>query len=104
MDTMGRDCGDLGPPPSILDMPPPPMPSYLIPVLAHKPGNNDSDNELLMATNQLEPGKPCKSICETDHGVGFVEMPQKGTCHRIMVYKYIRVLYVRFVSRYRGTN
>jgi len=81
----GRECGDLGPPPSILDMPPPPMPSFLAAVMNDQSGGNESNSpnnkELLMETNELEPGKPCKSMCETDQGVGFVELPQQGmTC------------------------
>jgi len=34
---------------------------------------------MLMETNELEPGKPCKAMCDTDQGVGFVELPQQGT-------------------------
>lgn len=81
MDATGRECGDLGPPPSILDMPPPPMPSFLAAVLNDQSGSNESNSpnkELLMETNELEPGKPCKSMCDTDQGVGFVELPQQG--------------------------
>lgn len=81
MDSTGRECGDLGPPPSILDMPPPPMPSFLTAVLDDQPGSNESNSpnkDLLMETNELEPGKPCKAMCDTDQGVGFVELPQQG--------------------------
>ncbi|KAE9523538.1 hypothetical protein AGLY_016090 [Aphis glycines] len=81
MDMTGRECGDLGPPPSILDMPPPPMPSFLAAVPSDQSGSNESNSpnkEMLMETNELEPGKPCKAMCDTDQGVGFVELPQQG--------------------------
>lgn len=82
MDSTGRECGDLGPPPSILDMPPPPMPSFLAAVLEEQSDSNDemdqSNKELLMETNELDSGKPCKSMCDLDQGVGFVELPQQG--------------------------
>ncbi|VVC45058.1 Hypothetical protein CINCED_3A023901 [Cinara cedri] len=81
MDSTGRECGDLGPPPSILDMPPPPMPSFLAAVLDGQPENNEMDSgtkELLMETNELDSGKPCKSMCDLDQGVGFIELPQQG--------------------------
>lgn len=81
MDATGRECGDLGPPPSILDMPPPPMPSFLAAVLNDQSGSNESNSpnkDMLMETNELEPGKPCKAMCDTDQGVGFVELPQQG--------------------------
>lgn len=84
MDATGRECGDLGPPPSILDMPPPPMPSFLTAVLNDQSGSNES-KELLMETNELEPGKPCKSMCDTDQGVGFVELPQQGLTDNLRV-------------------
>lgn len=84
MDGTGRECVDLGPPPSILDMPPPPMPSFLAHIVDNDPssgsnGSNSPNKELLMETNELDPGKPCKSMCDTDQGVGFVELPQQGT-------------------------
>jgi len=117
MDSIGRECGDLGPPPSILDMPPPPMPSFLAAVLNDPSGNNESNSpnnnnkELLMESNELEPGKPCKSMCETDQGVGFVELPQQGmttcgtrTCDDIFCFSdpysygryFVRLLYIFF--------
>ncbi|XP_050532397.1 uncharacterized protein LOC126900602 isoform X2 [Daktulosphaira vitifoliae] len=79
--TTGHECGDLGPPPSILEMPPPPMPSFLAAVLDDQLGNNESNSphsNILIETNELEPGKPCKSMCDVDQGVGFVELPQHG--------------------------
>jgi len=63
-------------------MPPPPMPSFLAAVLNDQSGSNESNppnKEMLMETNELEPGKPCKAMCDTDQGVGFVELPQQGT-------------------------
>lgn len=87
MDATGRECGDLGPPPSILDMPPPPMPSFLAHVLDDQSGSNESNSPnkvLLMETNELDSGKPCKSMCDTDQGVGFVELPQQGNTFRIV--------------------
>lgn len=90
MDSTGRECGDLGPPPSILDMPPPPMPSFLTAVLDGQPDSDEMDSankELLMDTNELDSGKPCKSMCDLDQGVGFVELPQQGLClYRITFY------------------
>lgn len=82
MDATGRECGDLGPPPSILEMPPPPMPSFLAAVLEDQSGGNESDSpgkNMRMESNELKHGgKPCKSMCDPDQGVGFVELPQQG--------------------------
>lgn len=82
MDSTGRECGDLGPPPSILDMPPPPMPSFLAAVLDEQSDSavTDSakDKELLMDARESNTGKPCKPMCDLDQGVGFVELPQQG--------------------------
>lgn len=79
------DCidGSMEPPPDmILSMPPPPLPSYLLPKTSVLMGQNETPHQPCFATFMCEPAAQ-----RDQSGIEFIELTHKGKIKQLIIEK-----------------